>query len=214
MFLFFLRQCEGSTLSLESAAGFERMPCRSVSQEALNEPVKNLHVRKQTPGKPVQRAQSQGDSVISGGSLQDRDSDFERSPLGRTRPPVVKTKYSRKFSDPQPLGLFPGHVSLTVYSSISAFTFWRQASYLIFGVNYSVYYFEVWLLWWKVKQYRVRLAMSMQSKLLRPFAYKVLFLANERSIRIHHNSFSRAKFHVYAFELKSLSTKLSNCFFL
>ncbi|XP_015763152.1 PREDICTED: protein KIBRA-like isoform X2 [Acropora digitifera] len=101
--------CEGSTLSLESAAGFERMPCRSVSQEALNEPVKNLHVRKQTPGKPVQRAQSQGDSVISGGSLQDRDSDFERSPLGRTRPPVVKTKYSRKFSDPQPLGLFPGH---------------------------------------------------------------------------------------------------------
>lgn len=119
----FLRQCEGSTLSLESAAGFERMPCRSVSQEALNEPVKNLHVRKQTPGKPVQRAQSQGDSVISGGSLQDRDSDFERSPLGRTRPPVVKTKYSRKFSDPQPLGLFPGHVSLTVYSSISAFTF-------------------------------------------------------------------------------------------
>ena len=119
----FLRQCEGSTLSLESAAGFERMPYRSVSQEALNEPVKNLHVRKQTPGKPVQRAQSQGDSVISGGSLQDRDSDFERSPLGRARPPVVKTKYSRKFSDPQPLGLFPGHVSFTVYSSISAFTF-------------------------------------------------------------------------------------------
>lgn len=99
--------CEGSTLSLESAAGFERMPCRSVSQEALNEPVESLPVRKHTSGKPVQRAQSQGDSVISGGSLQDRDSDFDRSPVARSRPPLAKTKYSRKFSDPQPLGLFP-----------------------------------------------------------------------------------------------------------
>ena len=124
------------------------MPCRSVSQEALNEPVKNLHVRKQTPGKPVQRAQSQGDSVISGGSLQDRDSDFERSPLGRTRPPVVKTKYSRKFSDPQPLGLFPGHVSLTVYSSISAFTFFKTSFlFNIWSELFSLYYFEVLLLW-------------------------------------------------------------------
>ena len=67
-----------------------------------------------------------------------------------------------------------------------------------------------------VKQYRVRLAMSMQSKVLRPFAHKVLFLANERSIRIHYNnnSFIQAKFHVYAFEFKSISTKVSTELFL
>ncbi|KAL9972219.1 hypothetical protein ACROYT_G018483 [Oculina patagonica] len=102
--------CEGSTFSLESAvAGFERMPCRSVSQEVLNQRVEGLPVRKHTAGRPVERAQSQGDSVISGGSLQDRDSDFDRSPIARPRPPMVKSKYSRKFSDPQPLGSFPVH---------------------------------------------------------------------------------------------------------
>lgn len=109
---FQLEQCEGSTFSLESAvAGFERMPCRSVSQEVLNQGVEGLPVRKHTAGRPVERAQSQGDSVISGGSLQDRDSDFDRSPIARPRPPMVKSKYSRKFSDPQPLGSFPVHVS-------------------------------------------------------------------------------------------------------
>lgn len=109
---FQLEQCEGSTFSLESAvAGFERMPCRSVSQEVLNQGVEGLPVRKHTAGRAVERAQSQGDSVISGGSLQDRDSDFDRSPVARPRPPMVQTKYSRKFSDPQPLGSFPVHVS-------------------------------------------------------------------------------------------------------
>lgn len=87
------------------------MPCRSVSQEVLDQAVEGLPIRKHTAGRPVERAQSQGDSVISGGSLQDRDSDFDRSPLARPRPPIPKTKYSRKFSDPQPLGLFPIHVS-------------------------------------------------------------------------------------------------------
>ncbi|XP_020619901.1 protein KIBRA-like [Orbicella faveolata] len=102
--------CEGSTFSLESAvAGFERMPFRSVSQEVLDQVVESLPVRKHTAGRPVERAQSQGDSVISGGSLQDRDSDFDRSPMNRPRPPMLKTKYSRKFSDPQPLGSFPVH---------------------------------------------------------------------------------------------------------
>lgn len=100
--------CEGSTLSLESAVGFERIPCRSVSQEVLNEGVESLPVRKRTAGRPVERAQSQGDSVISGGSLQDRDSDFDRSPVARPRPNMLKSKYSRKFSDPQPLS-FQGH---------------------------------------------------------------------------------------------------------
>lgn len=86
------------------------MPCRSVSQEVLNQGVEGLPVRKHTAGRPVERAQSQGDSVISGGSLQDRDSDFDRSPVARPRPQMLKSKYSRKFSDPQPLS-FPVHVS-------------------------------------------------------------------------------------------------------
>lgn len=102
--------CEGSTFSLESAfVGFERMPFRSVSQEVLDQGVESLPVRKHTAGRPVERAQSQGDSVISGGSLQDRDSDFDRSPIARPRPPMSKSRYSRKFSDPQPLGSFPIH---------------------------------------------------------------------------------------------------------
>lgn len=100
--------CEGSTLSLESAVGFERIPYRSVSQEVLNQGVESLPVRKRTAGRPVERAQSQGDSVISGGSLQDRDSDFDRSPVARPRPHMLKSNYSRKFSDPQPLS-FPSH---------------------------------------------------------------------------------------------------------
>ena len=111
-FFFKFKQCEGSTLSLESAfAGFDRMPFRSVSQEVLDQGVESLPVRKHTAGRPVERAQSQGDSVISGGSLQDRDSDFDRLPMARSRPSMLKTKYSRKFSDPQPLGSFPVHVS-------------------------------------------------------------------------------------------------------
>jgi len=95
------------------------MPFRSVSQEVLDQVVESLPVRKHTAGRPVERAQSQGDSVTSGGSLQDRDSDFDRSPMNRPRPPMLKTKYSRKFSDPQPLGSFPVHVSVAsgmVYS--------------------------------------------------------------------------------------------------
>ena len=119
-----LEQCEGSTFSLESVVGFERMPFRSVSQEVLNQPVESLPVRKHTTGRPVERAQSQGDSVISGGSLQDRDSDFDRSPVARPRPPLAKTKYSRKFSDPQPLGLYPVHVSCEiVLHSCSSFQY-------------------------------------------------------------------------------------------
>lgn len=101
--------CEGSTFSLESAVGFERVPFTSVSQEVLNQPGDSQPIRKRTAGRPVERAQSQGDSVISGGSLQDRDSDFERSPVARSRPLLGRSKYSRKFSDPQPLGLFPVH---------------------------------------------------------------------------------------------------------
>lgn len=93
--------------------GFERIPCRSVSQEVLNEGMESLPVRKRTAGRPVERAQSQGDSVISGGSLQDRDSDFDRSPVARPRPNMLKSKYSRKFSDPQPLS-FQGHVSSNI----------------------------------------------------------------------------------------------------
>ena len=87
------------------------MPFRSVSQEVLNLPGESQPIGKRTAGRPVERAQSQGDSVISGGSLQDRDSDFERSPVARSRPLLGRSKYYRKFSDPQPLGLFPVHVS-------------------------------------------------------------------------------------------------------
>ena len=91
--------------------GFERVHCRSVSQEVLNEPSGKLPHGKCTAGRPVERAQSQGDSVLSGGSLQDSEADFDRSPAARLRPSSTKTRYSRKFSDPQPLGSFPLHVS-------------------------------------------------------------------------------------------------------
>ena len=105
--LCFSPQCEGSTSGLEPSVAFGRLPYRSVSQEVVNEAGEGVarHVApKPAPGRRVERKQSQEDSVISGGSLQDRDSDFDRPPPARyTKASLARSKYGRKFSDPQPM---------------------------------------------------------------------------------------------------------------
>ncbi|XP_031554963.1 protein KIBRA-like isoform X2 [Actinia tenebrosa] len=91
--------CGGSSLSLTSAGG-EISPGRCGSQEMLQDQGdKRMACRK------IQREPSQEDSVVSGDSLQDTDSDFDRFPLGK---PALKSQrqrspLTRKFSDPDPI---------------------------------------------------------------------------------------------------------------
>lgn len=56
-------------------------------------------------GRKIQRDSSQEDSVVSGDSLQDTDSDFDRVPFAK--PPLKsqrqRSPLTRKFSDPDPI---------------------------------------------------------------------------------------------------------------
>lgn len=76
-----------------------------------------IRVPKPTAGRRVERKQSQEDSVISGGSLQDRDSDFDKAPSSRHRKSsITRSKYGRKLSDPQPM--LPLSVSCVLYQHV------------------------------------------------------------------------------------------------